>query len=246
MKNQLIFFEEFISHRGFDSFKKEFTSTHIPMEDLQWIKKIEYHDLEEIRVVTYTDDFWMEFQYEDISAVRVFSDDLKDKINIETKNCIKNIDDFLNSLSIDDAKLESILLLKKTEKLLRQLSNYNEAYRYTSIREALIFIKHFLIIDSEDDLVVLKEEKTNSKSDKTKKNSWLKLIAEAKIKELVDELVEFGIEKHEDDLLLISNRWYTLQNDVQNGVIKRDDYDLENNKITKSLISFVRELKITE
>ena len=151
----------------------------------------------------------------------------------------------IEKLSWELNQLEFIAFLDKIKNEIRYINIHLEQYEDA---KKLIFIEKTLteISDYIDTKFGKSYEYLQNKpilKIKQEKKLWLKLVAEAKIKELVDELVEFGIENEENDFILISNRWYALQRDFQNGIIKRDDYDLENNKVTKSLINFVRDLK---
>jgi hypothetical protein len=79
-----------------------------------------------------------------------------------------------------------------------------------------------------------------------KKQFWIKAIAKADIHKVVDELIDFGIENDLDQFLILSNRWHSMQNDFHKGIMKRDDFELENNKIVQALLNFVKNIEDTE
>lgn len=76
-----------------------------------------------------------------------------------------------------------------------------------------------------------------------KKKNWIKYIAKAEVQKVVDELIDFGIENDLDQFLILSNRWHSMQSDFHKGIMKRDDFELENNKIVHSLLNFVKNIE---
>ena len=128
---------------------------------------------------------------------------------------------------------------------LKQL-NVDENYR-VELKRAYDVHK-FLYEKTESIKVPLKsaERETKLISFNEKKKLWIKYIAKSEIQKVVDELIDFGIEKGFDEFLILSNRWYSIQNDFHKGVIKREDFDLENNRIVQSLLNFVRNIENTE
>ncbi len=76
----------------------------------------------------------------------------------------------------------------------------------------------------------------------TSKKQLLKLIAESKIDELFKSLTESEILMDHDNIIMLSSRWNKISRDVNKGILDRDKYDLEFNKIIKSLVEFVKSL----
>jgi Effector-associated domain 11 len=212
-------------------------------KNLGWLEKYEIDKTKETITFYYTGLGYDEF-YTEMIQVLTFEKSLEGIVLNERKSLVESIENYLWVSS----KTDFISYLDKVKNEIRfiniHLEQYEEAKNLVFIEKTLNEITEYIDTKFGNNYQYLQNKSVITI--RQEKKIWLKLVAEDKIKELVDELIEFGIEKGEDDLLLISNRWYALQKDVQNGIIKRDDYDLENNKITKSLISFVRELKITE
>ena len=76
----------------------------------------------------------------------------------------------------------------------------------------------------------------------TSKKQLLKLIAESKIDELFKSLTESEILMDHDNIIMLSSRWNKISQDSNKGILDRDTYDLESNKIIKSLVEFVKSL----
>jgi Effector-associated domain 11 len=246
MENHFEFFDNFISHRGFDKFKKDFTSTHVEADALYWIEKVEYDEEHEMRIITYTSDYYIEFQYDKIETVSIFSEFLQEKINEETIKFTTSIEKIVNTLSENQAKSFLEQLLKKTEKLLRQLSVYREANCYHSILSALNFIKEFLIDDISENDKILIQANLNTQTNKSKidKQNLLKLIGEANFDVVVKQLLEYGVKEFDEDIILLSSRWHLVQEHFKQNIIQRNDYELESNKIVIGLMSLVKKLEI--
>lgn len=244
MENQLDFFDNFISHRGFDKFKKEFSSTYISPQNLEWIAEIVYDNVIEAKIITYTSEFYGEFGEDGAQPLVIFPEHLSEKINQEMVITLEKIDSFYKNLTHEQIRTHSDFLLKKAEKLLRQLSVYNEANKYPSISSALIFIKHFLLNDDDvaDNVNNLNTINQDKKEVKLEKQNLLRLVGEAKIDIVVKLLLEYGVNGINADILLLTSRWHIVQRDFKNGILERDNYDLENNKIIQTLISFIKDL----
>lgn len=79
----------------------------------------------------------------------------------------------------------------------------------------------------------------------TKKKNWIKSIAKAEIEKVVDEIIEYGVE-NENNIIALSSRWHSLKSKYNKGVMKEDEFNIENNKIVHALLDFIKNLKDTE
>ena len=77
------------------------------------------------------------------------------------------------------------------------------------------------------------------------KRNWIKSISKAEIEKVVDEIIEYGVE-NENDIIALSSRWHSLKTKYNKGIMKEDDFNIENNKIVNSLLDFIKNLKDTE
>jgi Effector-associated domain 11 len=79
----------------------------------------------------------------------------------------------------------------------------------------------------------------------TKKKDWKKSISKSDIQKVVDDIIEFGVD-NENDIIALSSRWNSLQNKYHKGIMKDDDFGIENNKIVHALLDFIKNMKNTE
>ncbi len=131
--------------------------------------------------------------------------------------------------------LKDLSELQMNKDLLSKLENYYSKYKsqFKITRKSNIELEKVEILEAAPKF----EEK---------KKNWLKFISKAQIEKVVDELIDLGVEDSSNMLVGLSSRWHTLQNDYHKGVLKREEYEIENNKIVHALSNFVKNLENTE
>ncbi len=111
-----------------------------------------------------------------------------------------------------------------------------------------------IAIEKEDKrLLKLQQQKASSlKTIKnvSKKKNWLIDISEAKYDKVIKEIRDIAIEQNKDEwignILNISSRWFTLNDQIIKGTGNQHDISIELNRINQSLLHFVKNLEDTE
>jgi Effector-associated domain 11 len=93
------------------------------------------------------------------------------------------------------------------------------------------------------DNIIIK--KTIENSFESRKKNWIRSISKAKIEEVVVEIIEYGVDNNHD-IVALSSRWHSLKDKYNKGVMKEDDFGIENNKIVHALLDFIKNMKNTE
>jgi hypothetical protein len=83
------------------------------------------------------------------------------------------------------------------------------------------------------------------KDSSIQKKNWIKDISKAEIEKVVDEIIEYGVDNNHD-IIALSSRWHSLKDKYNKGVMKEDDFGIENNKIVHALLDFIKNMKNTE
>ncbi len=123
--------------------------------------------------------------------------------------------------------------------------NVNEGYR-VELKQG--YDIHKAIHQKAEEIEIKKKPiiiKEKLLSFENKRKIWKKAIAKAEIENVVNEIIESGID-NEDDFIALSGRWNSLQNKYHKGVMKEEDVTIENNKIIHALLSLIKNLTGTE
>ena len=76
---------------------------------------------------------------------------------------------------------------------------------------------------------------------------WLDLISNGEVQRAITEALKFvrqeNLELYEEELVVISSQWFTVQKELSKGIISYDNFTLQTNKIRTNLVRIIMELK---
>lgn len=131
------------------------------------------------------------------------------------------------------------------QNVLRTVENERQRKKEEAKRQEEIERKRLLRNEKKNSSLNVKAPQIEISSFDNKKKNWKLLISKAEIQKVADEIIEYGVE-NEDDIIALSSRWNSLQIKYHKGVMKDDDFSIENNKIVQALIDLIKKLKNTE
>lgn len=74
------------------------------------------------------------------------------------------------------------------------------------------------------------------------KSELKKKIAKGQISQVVDEIIEYGVE-NENDIIALASRWSSLQKKYHQGIMANNESTIENNSIVHALLNFIKDMK---
>lgn len=94
----------------------------------------------------------------------------------------------------------------------------------------VLFLKHELNL-----AIIQKQQLKNQKG----KDEFLNLIKEGRIQQLFMELDSTEEYRYDEEVILLSARYYSIENDKNQNVINRDEYNIQSAKLISSLIKAI-------
>mgnify|MGYP000282308330 CR=1 FL=1 len=95
------------------------------------------------------------------------------------------------------------------------------------LTKLILFLKHELNLS-----ITQKQQLKNQKG----KNEFIKLLKVGEIEQLFIELDSTEEYQNDEEIILLSARYFTLEKDKNRGIINRDDYNIQSAKLVSSLI----------
>ncbi len=127
----------------------------------------------------------------------------------------------------------------KPKKAEHEKDSYDELYRISSsyldiivqeIARLIWFLKH------EVNLSLLNQQQLKNQKGK---DEFLNLIKEGKIGQLFKELDSTEEFRYDEEIIQLSARFYSLENDKNKDIINRDEYNIQSTKLISSLIKAI-------
>jgi Effector-associated domain 11 len=204
---------------------------------LGWLDKYEIDKINETVTLYYTGKGYEEF-YSEMVVVLTFEKTLEDIILNEKSRLVGSIEETLWTLSKTDF-IDYLIKIKNELRFIKiHLEKYEEAKKLAFIEKIITEISEYI-----DNKFGKNYEFLNSFTQPTNnvnKKQLITLIAESKIDELFTELSNLGLFMDNIEILLLSSRWNNIRQDLSKGILERDKYDLEANKIIKTLAEFIK------
>lgn len=243
MENPIKFFNNYILKKGFDLDYDSFGSVTYDNHYIDcnlgsatwcfyhdWIEKYEYDKNSMTIKVT----FKSSSPYGDCTETETFQEYIESTIKKESENSINIIDKKFFELNENSFNSWIKSTKKEIHFLLDNLKTYKEANKFECIKKGL-----FEVLNHIDNKYPF-EQKPKNVHDFVSK--WKILIATGEYELLCKELTDYSLSEGDNDLLMQVSRLSKLEKDYKVGILKRNEYDLESNRIINSILSFIQKL----
>lgn len=113
---------------------------------------------------------------------------------------------------------------------LHQISRHHLDVIIQEIMRLILFLKH------ETNLTIIQQQQLKNQKGK---DEFLSLIKQGKIEQLLQELDSIEEFRYDEEIIQLSARYYSLENDKNKDIINRDEYNTQLAKLISSLIKAI-------
>lgn len=135
----------------------------------------------------------------------------------------------LYQLGINDKPQKADFDENSFDELYRITKNYFEII-VQELQKLIFFLKHELNLS-----ITHKQQLISQKG----KDEFIKLLKKGKVEQLFSELDATEQYKYDEEIILLSARYFTLESDKNSGVIHRDEYNTQSAKLNSSLMKAI-------